>query len=179
MSPPMLYGWVGVHTHHRVHVACRESSVSSMCDQQMCLFMDAHGLGSSWAHPCMLPARDSGNYRMGACMCQEDAAPFRVIHTEQEMQKVTAGVVDDEVYVNLQCVLAASASCMESRNVDLSLSRERVILFYLALARQHWDSSVGTGTGTKKALTYWGESSRGVPFGSVVGAQDMAGQAER
>lgn len=92
---------------------------------------------------------------------------------------MTAGVVDDEVYVNLQCVLAASASCTESRNVDLSLSRERVILFYLALARQHWDSSVGTGTGTKKALTYWGESSRGVPCGSVVGAQDMAGQAER
>lgn len=73
------------------------------------------------------------------------------------MQKKTAGLVDDEFNVNLQRVLAAKASCTENKNIA-SRSRERLILFYLALARQHWESTMGTGTGTstKKALTYWG-----------------------
>jgi len=60
----------------------------------------------------MLPVQHSGNYRLGGgCVCQEDAAPSRVIHTEEDVQKRIAGVVDEEFNVSLQCVLAAKASC--------------------------------------------------------------------
>lgn len=52
MCPLLLHGWVGVCTHHRMPVACRESNMSSSVSSRCALF---------WIHMGMVEVESNVN----------------------------------------------------------------------------------------------------------------------